>query len=228
MSPLVLLPIAYLLFSNVSLTTVFQSRAADNTPLIVGLVVGLGGFLILAGVVGGLIYYFKFKKGIPKKKPKIARARANGKSAGDALSSRVQARNPRSVRLAPLAPGAATSALPSVPVKTVLPPTKSSLLNETTLTSQVSPKGIPVRLDPIRYEMNLQSFFEKSFFYRSPTDINPNYPPNSNALNNSASFRPINNLSASQLPPLPSQYQVPKPQKPRANNLLNIGGDMRP
>lgn len=140
-----------------------RQATTDDTPLIVGLVVGLTGFLILLAILVALIYYFKFKKGSGKKKPKVSRARANGRSAGDALSSRVQARNPRAVRLAPLAPVAAASALPTVPVKTVLPPTKSSLLNESNLTSQVSPKGIPVRLDPIRYEMILYSFIGRCF-----------------------------------------------------------------
>ena len=139
-----------------------RQATTDNTSLIVGLVVGLVGFFILLAILAGLVYYFKFKKGSGKKKPKISRARANGRAAGDALSSRVQARNPRAVRLAPLAPAAA-SALPTVPVKTVLPPTKSLLLNESNLTSQAPPKGIPVRLDPIRYEIILYSFIGKSF-----------------------------------------------------------------
>lgn len=73
----------------------------------------------------------------------------------------------------------------------------------------------------------LKNKFVKYFFYRSPTDINPQYPPNSNALNNSSSFRPINNISTYQSPISQQPVQAPKPQKPRTNHLLNAGGETR-
>ncbi len=73
----------------------------------------------------------------------------------------------------------------------------------------------------------LKNKYVKYFLYRSPTDINPQYPPNSNALNNSSSFRPINNLSTHQIPNSQQPVQTSKPQKPRTNQLLNAGGDTR-
>ncbi|CAF0831438.1 unnamed protein product [Rotaria sordida] len=74
-----------------------------------------------------------------------------------------------------------------------------------------STRGVPLRLEPIR----------------SPSNVNPQYPPNSNALHNTSSFRPISNLSSHQ-PPIPNQkHQVPKPQRPQTNQMLNAGGDTR-
>jgi hypothetical protein len=62
------------------------------------------------------------------------------------------------------------------------------------------------------------------FLSRSPSEITPQYPPNSNALNNSSSFRPINNLSTHETQVPPQQNHAPKP---RAHPLLNTGGDIR-
>jgi hypothetical protein len=68
---------------------------------------------------------------------------------------------------------------------------------------------------------------KQQFFLRSPTEITAQYPPNSNALNNSSSFRPINNLSTHQAQLPQQQNEAPKPRKPRAIPLLNTGGDIR-
>lgn len=138
--------------------------SSTNIPLIVGLTVGLGGFALLLAAGIGLYFYFKSKSAGTKKKP-IKRTRINNPSAGQNLESRVQPRNLRAVKLAPL-PSSAGAPLPPVPVKSVLPPANSLLLANPNLTSQVSARGLPVRLDPIRYVCHhlLFHYSKNSFF----------------------------------------------------------------
>ncbi len=84
-----------------------------------------------------------------KTKKTVTRAKANGQTAGEALSSRVQPRNLRSVRLAPIL--TPTSELPKVPVATALPKANSSPFYYSNNHLPTSAKGIPVRPDAIRY-----------------------------------------------------------------------------
>jgi hypothetical protein len=135
------------LVSSVSPVQPVQSSSqSNNTPIIVGVVVGVGGFLILLAAIIAAILIKKFKYAAVAKKP-ISRAKIVGHDR--ALSSHVQPRNLRSVKLAPIT--APTSELPKVPVKAVVPPSHSSLLSNPNTSLRTSARGIPIRLDPIRY-----------------------------------------------------------------------------
>ncbi|CAF0867892.1 unnamed protein product [Rotaria sordida] len=182
---------------------------SNRTKLIVGLVVGLGGGLLsIAGLLIA-IYMIKIKGAASSAKKPVTRATAVGQAPGDSLLSRVQPRNLRSIRLAPITTKSAP--LPATPVATVIPTTTSTSVSHTMTNLRSSTRGVPLRLEPIR----------------SPSNVNPQYPPNSNALHNTSSFRPISNLSSHQ-PPIPNQkHQVPKPQRPQTNQMLNAGGDTR-
>ncbi len=126
-----------------------NQTTSNNTGLIVGLSVGLSLFLILI-IIGLIILFFclkKAKKKSKKKKP-VSRATAVGQKSGDNLSTRVQPRNLRAVRLAPI-PAASTSVLPDVPVK-VVTPTANSSLSYPNKNVRASARGIPLRLDAVR------------------------------------------------------------------------------
>lgn len=131
-----------------------DNNSTNNTGLIVGLVVGIVGFLLLLLLLILLIIFFK-------KKAAAAAAAAAGKPVGrsavigqtpgnSVLQSRVSTRNPRAVRLAPMPSNA--SKLPAAPVAAVLPPmSKTSSLAAQAPPPRARGKGIPLRLDPIRY-----------------------------------------------------------------------------
>jgi hypothetical protein len=135
--------------TNSSLPSVGGSNGsnASNTGLIVGLVVGLVGF---AALIGGLIAAFVIvkSKNAAAKKP-IGRAAVVGHGTESSLQSKIQPRNLRAVKLTPLS--AQTSQLPSVPVSTVVPTTTSSALSYNRNDTRTSARGIPLRLEPIRY-----------------------------------------------------------------------------
>lgn len=123
--------------------------SANNTGLIVGLVVGLVGFFAL---VGGLVAaYFIWKRQVARAamKKSVSRSAPSGRGPGDSLASRVQPRITRAKRLAPIT--TSTSQLPTAPVATVAPSTNSSKLPLNNASSRTAAKGIPIRLEPIRY-----------------------------------------------------------------------------
>jgi len=123
---------------------------SNNTGLIVGVVVGIGGFLILLFIIIAVILSKKAKAtaAAATKKP-ISRAKVNGHAPGDSLSSRVQPRNLRAVKLAPIT--AQTSVLPKLPVATFVPTGNSSLLSNHNTTLRPSTKGFPIQHNSIRY-----------------------------------------------------------------------------
>lgn len=126
-----------------------NGSTSNNNGLIIGLTVGLiVPFIIFLILLILLLLFLKSKKAARTKKKPVSRATAVGQKPGDSLSNRVQPRNLRAVRLAPIA-AASTSALPDVPVKTVAPAVNSSLSYPNSNLRAPS-KGIPVRLDPIR------------------------------------------------------------------------------
>jgi hypothetical protein len=122
---------------------------SNNTGLIVGVVVGIGGFLILLFIIIAVILSKKAKAAAAATKKPISRAKVNGQAPGDSLSSRVQPRNLRAVKLAPIT--AQTSVLPNIPVATFVPTGNSSLLSNHNTTLRPSKKGFPIPHDSIRY-----------------------------------------------------------------------------
>jgi len=140
-----------LLFQSTTAVSPVQGNVntsnSNNTGLIVGLVVGIGGFLILLIAIIIAILIKKSKAAAAAKKP-ISRAKIVGQGPGDSLSSRVQPRNLRAVKLAPIA--VPTSELPKVPVATFVPTGNSSLSYPNT-NSRISAKGFPIQHNPIRY-----------------------------------------------------------------------------
>ncbi|CAF3372182.1 unnamed protein product [Rotaria sp. Silwood1] len=182
---------------------------SSRTALIIGLVVGLGCSLLLVVAILVVIYIVKAKGAVSGVTKRVDRAPVTNQAPEDSLQSRVQSRSFRSVKLAPIIHKSAP--LPATPVAAVIPTTASTTASHTNTKLRSSSKGISLRLDSIR----------------SPSNVNPQYPPNSNALNNTSSFRPIDKLSLHP-PSIPEQeYQVPKPQKPRTHPMLNAGGDTR-
>ncbi len=118
--------------------------------MIVGLVLGILAFLALVGALITALCISKCRDGAgAARKRRVSRAPIVSQAPGDSLSSRVQSRNSRSIRLAPIA--APTSQLPAAPVTTVVPTTQSlnSLYNNPNLRSSV--RGIPLRHDLLRY-----------------------------------------------------------------------------
>ena len=101
---------------------------------------------LIGGLIAGILVY-KSKVAAAANKP-VGRATIIGRGPESSLQSKIQPRNLRSVRLTPLA--SQPSRLPTAPVATVLPTTDS--FNRSDL--RTSAKGIPIRLDPIRYERN--------------------------------------------------------------------------
>ncbi len=123
--------------------------SSTSTGLIVGLVVGIVGFFLLAGAIIAVIFVFTSKRAAVAAKKPVSRAKVISQTPGDSLSTRVQPRNLRSVRLAPI-PASASSALPDIPVKTVAA-TNAPFLAYPNTTIPTSAKGIPIRLDTVRY-----------------------------------------------------------------------------
>lgn len=133
---------------------------ADQTGLIAGLVVGLVGLAALIGLAVGLGFYFKNKGGGGSSASKpIGRADVVGNGPEKSAQSRAATRNPRAVKLAPLSSN--PSKLPAAPVATVVPsastatnpnpnPNATSFNPLTRTDSRPPPRGIPLRLDPIR------------------------------------------------------------------------------
>lgn len=143
----------FLSFQSTTTSSSVQSSNAESssnrTRLIVGLVVGIVGFFLLLGAIIVAILCLKSKSATAGKKP-ISRAKVVGQTDRDTLQSRVQSRNLRTVKLTPLA--AATSELPKVPVSTFVPTiTNPSLLSDPNSTLGTPAKGIPIRLDSIKY-----------------------------------------------------------------------------
>ncbi|CAF2795365.1 unnamed protein product [Rotaria sp. Silwood2] len=197
-------------------TTIAPSLQSNNgdsnsssTALIVGLCVGLGGFLLVVIGILAVIYIVKAKGAALNVKQPISRATVVGPAPGDSLVSHVQPRNLRSVKLTPITKKSAP--LPATPVASVIPTANSKTVSHTNTNLRSPSKGISLRLDSIR----------------SPSNVDLQYPPNSNALNNTSSFRPIDKLSSNELPIPEQDYQAPKLQKPRTNQILNTGGDTR-
>ncbi len=128
--------------------------SSSRTGLIVGLVVGLVAFFALVGGLIAAIFFIKSKSASSGALNKsVGRATAMSQAPQNALlESRLQTRNLRSIRLAPLAtrpsqlPPSANGSVAPVMIKTdpsIGTPNKSNL--------HTSLRGIPVRLDPIRY-----------------------------------------------------------------------------
>ena len=120
----------------------------DRTGLIVGVVLGSVAFLALVGGIIAAIVVTKARSaGAAASSKPVSRASAIGQAPPNSLlQSRLQTRNPRAVKLAPL-----------VPKTSVLPTTRGPVvMNPTTFSANRSnpPKrarGIPTRLTPIRY-----------------------------------------------------------------------------
>ncbi|CAF1544946.1 unnamed protein product [Rotaria magnacalcarata] len=183
---------------------------ANSTPvgLIVGLCVGLGVPLVLGGFLAAF-YLFNTKAPKPLPRKPVSRIAAVGQTSEDSLTSHVKPRSLRSVKLAPIVNP--SQRLPTKPVLSAIPIPDSTALSHSSTNLSHRTRGIPIRLDSIR----------------SPTNVNLQYLPNSNALNNTASFHPINNLSLNQAPIPKEQSQVPKLPKPPVDQMLNAGGDSR-
>jgi uncharacterized iron-regulated membrane protein len=156
-----------------------NNTGTNNTGLIVGLVVGLFFFLLLLVLLIILIVYLKKKSAIAAAaaaaKP-VGRSAVAGQAPGNSvLQSRVSTRNPRAVRLAPLPSNA--SQLPAAPVASVVSPTsKASAMPAPLLRPRAPARGIPLRLDPIRYSRvtfssNEPMNHDRRLFPRSPTNF---------------------------------------------------------
>ncbi|UJR10524.1 hypothetical protein I4U23_014727 [Adineta vaga] len=174
---------------------------SNRTGLIVGLVVGIGGFLLLlAAIIAAIILLKRCKGGGGAgDKRRVSRISAKGSAAPDGQkapvtpSTRLQSRNPRGIQLA--ASPSTSSQLPSRPVEIMVP----NIHNDPNL--RKSTRGIPLRLDPIR-----------------PTSgANPLSPPVTTTLSNPTTLRSTNSLPMN--PPSLSQ--------PPPHQVLNIGGDVR-
>ncbi|CAF3498111.1 unnamed protein product [Rotaria socialis] len=196
--------------SSNSSTSALGASNEGSTPvgLIVGLCVGLGAPLVLGGILGAFyLFNTRASESLPRKP--VSRIAAVGQAPGDSLASHVKPRSLRSVRLAPII--TQSQKLPTTPVASVIPIPNSTALSHSSTNLPRGTKGMPVRVDLVR----------------SPTNVNPQYLPNSNALNNTTSFRPINNLSLNQASIPKEQSQVPRLPKPPAYQTLNAGGDPR-
>lgn len=130
--------------------------------MIIGLVVGLvGGALVIGGLI--LAYFLlkaKSARAATRKQP-IPRSTIISQGPNDHLVNRVQSRNLRSVRLQPL-PSSSRPPLPNVPVKAIAPTTNGLLTAYPSSTTRTSAKGIPIRLDSVRYTWIVCSFIGKT------------------------------------------------------------------
>lgn len=124
---------------------------SNRTGLIVGIVLGVVGFLALTGGIITAIIVIKGRAAAGAKP--VTRARLTGHPDNNkVLQTRLHTRNPRTVKLAPL------NVKPSpLPPSSVNPTTHTTLTTNPSTPSKVrsdlhSPlRGIPLRLEPIRY-----------------------------------------------------------------------------
>ena len=189
------------------------NSSTDRTGLIVGVVLGSVGFLAL---VGGIIAAIVIKKG------RMASAAALAKPVGRAtvisqappkslLQSRLQTRNLRAVKLAPLP--TKTSALPPSNIAPL--PSGPVVTNPSTFSadrSNLPPRGIPVRLESLRYCTSLcleerQPPLDSALSFRHSA-VKTSGLPNPNNLRPPSTFRPLNNwLSGQRSVPLREIHQ---------------------
>ncbi|CAF1167851.1 unnamed protein product [Adineta steineri] len=178
-----------------------SSDGSDSrrTGLIVGLVVGIIGFFILLALLIFLFWLLKKRhknRGGRGKKP-VRRADITGKP-GDtgtgksaSLTNRVQPRNFRPVKLAPLT--GQPSQLPLGPVGTVVPTGNNLNTSQSNSTLRQSKRGIPLRLEPTKPATSVA-------------------PPIHNSPHTTLNLHPDNNTSMNQ-PPIPQQHHAPIPQQ---------------
>jgi hypothetical protein len=138
---------------------------SNRTGVIVGAVVGSVGGLALIGGLIALVFILKSRAAAGVKKP-VSRATVANQTHADSLRSRVQPRNLRAVRLAPIP--TTSNPLPNTPVATVLPASNVSKLPLSNGNYPTSAKGIPIRADPVRYELNY--FIKERYKYISIQD----------------------------------------------------------
>ena len=134
--------------ASISTSTITVKAQADQTGLIVGLVVGLVGLAALIGLGVGLGFYFKNKAARSAASKPIGRPDLPGNGPEKPAQSRAATRNPRAVKLAPLS--SIPSKLPAAPVATVVPSATSTTNPLARTESRPPTRGIPLRLDPIR------------------------------------------------------------------------------
>ncbi|CAF0875935.1 unnamed protein product [Adineta ricciae] len=181
-----------------------NSSDSNRTGLIVGLVVGIVGFLILlaALIAAVLLYRYCRGGGGGTEKRRVSRTAVKGSTKGDGQapgvtpSDRFHSRNSRGVKLAPIS--STSSQFPTGPVGTVVP-------SSTNLTAPVHNPIVrgPVRGIPLRPLASTSSI-------GSPTTT---------TLGNPA---PLHLTSSS--PMSPSPFTQPHAPRPILPHMLNTGG----
>ena len=189
-----------------------NDSSSSRTGLIVGLVLGLvGGLALIGGAITAIVYQKKKAASAAAANKPVDRAVMANQSAPN---THLQSKNLRTVRLAPLV---------TQPSKLHPPLTTTNPSSFHRSNAPTNLKGIPLRLDPITYEILFSLDNHINISYRSPTSIFPQYTLDPSVSNYGFSFRPITNLSTVQHP-LTHQLQEPKA---RPHQTLNIGGDTR-